>query len=158
MTKRRTREEKLAYEVARAQEANTRTSLAEYEIEQLAGLLRSSVLEWQPLTFDRLRAQAEATRKRFDRAAVLYGADTEKTRTEQSAQSNAALAKRESAYRDRDVEAVEWFVTQVLAASVYPHGFPKAYGALFRADTGDLLVEIDLPPADVIPRLGPTGT
>ncbi|MEI5528079.1 hypothetical protein WB401_44615 [Streptomyces brasiliscabiei] len=64
---------------------------------------------------------------------------------------NADLARRRNAYRDRDVEAVEWFVDQVLAASVYPHGFPKTHQVSFQADTGDLLVEIDLPLEDVIP-------
>ncbi|UUU30895.1 restriction endonuclease [Streptomyces sp. CA-210063] len=49
------------------------------------------------------------------------------------------------------MEAVEWFADQVLAASVYPHGFPKAHQVSYQADTGDLLVEIDLPLEGVVP-------
>ncbi|TGN74989.1 restriction endonuclease [Streptomyces bauhiniae] len=64
---------------------------------------------------------------------------------------NADLEARRDAYQDRDVEAVEWFTNQVLAASTYPHGFPKTNKVSFQADTGDLLVEIDLPLEDVVP-------
>ncbi|QIB42818.1 restriction endonuclease [Streptomyces aureoverticillatus] len=212
--KRKAREGKAAYETARAQEAVNRTSVAEDDAEQLTKLLRSSVLNGKPLTFDRLRqeftpspfappkgrtkaapqpqwwqhepepprgllgafgfgrrgynAEVEAARERFDRALRDHTRD-EKTRTEKLARAreqheeanreeaarieawNNGLEERRSAYRDRDVEAVEWFVNQVLAASVYPHGFPKANQASYQADTGDLLVEIDLPLEDVVP-------
>lgn len=39
---------------------------------------------------------------------------------------NGRLEERRSAYRERDVDAVEWFIDQALAASKYPHGFPEA--------------------------------
>ncbi|MEV0037124.1 hypothetical protein [Streptomyces sp. NPDC050804] len=191
-----------------------RTSVAEHDADQLAGLLRSSVLDGQPLTFERLKqvfvpspfvppkgstkaaplprweeyepeaprgllgalgfgrrghdAEVEAARKRFDRALRDHARDEkkraerlEKARArhkernqEEAARAeewNTGLAERRSAYQDRDVDAVEWFVNQVLAASVYPHGFPKANQVSFQADTGDLLVEIDLPLEDVVP-------
>lgn len=64
---------------------------------------------------------------------------------------NAGIEARRAAYRDRDVETVEWFVDQVLAASGYAHGFPKAHQVSYQADTGDLLVQIDLPLEDVVP-------
>ncbi|MEU0761143.1 restriction endonuclease [Streptomyces microflavus] len=212
--KRRARAEKLAYETGRAQEAVDRTSVVEHDAEQLAGLLRSSVLDGQPLTFERLKqrfdppsfippkgttkaaplprweeyepapprgllgalgfgrrghdAEVEVARKRFDRALRDHARD-EKKRAEKLAKArarheerhqeeaarveqwNSGLEERRSAYRERDIEAVEWFVNQVLAASVYPHGFPKANQISFQADTGDLLVEIDLPLEDVVP-------
>ncbi|MGK5499996.1 restriction endonuclease [Streptomyces sp. URMC 125] len=188
--------------------------MAEHDAEQLAQLLRASVLDGQPLTFDRLRqkfvpspfvppkgrakaaplprweeyepqpprgllgalgfgrrgydAEVEAARKRFDRALRDHARDEKKRaqkleearaqhkeRNEKEAarvkQWNTALEERRNAYRDQDVETVEWFVNQVLAASVYPHGFPKANQVSFQADTGDLLVEIDLPLEDVVP-------
>ncbi|MEU7042823.1 restriction endonuclease [Streptomyces varsoviensis] len=113
-------------------------------------------------------AEVEAARKRFDQALRDHARDETKrverlqkarTQHEDGNQEEAArvgawntdLERRRNAYRDRDVEAVEWFVDQILAASTYPHGFPKAHQVSFQADTGDLLIEIDLPLEDVVP-------
>ncbi|MER8104885.1 restriction endonuclease [Kitasatospora sp. NPDC094016] len=116
----------------------------------------------------RYDAEVEESRQRFDRALGEH-ARADKRRvaklTERRAahdskvreagervrEFNAALAERESAYRAGDVEAVEWFVDQVLAASVYPLGFPKRHQVSYQADTGDLLVQLDLPLEDVVP-------
>ncbi|MET8106629.1 restriction endonuclease [Streptomyces mirabilis] len=135
----------------------------EYEPEPPRGLL--GALGFGRRGYD---ADVEAARKRFDRALRDHARDEKKRVAkleEARAQHeegnrkeaarvetwNAALEERRSAYRDRDVEAVEWFVDQVLAASVYPHGFPKTHQVSFQADTGDLLVEVDLPLEDVVP-------
>jgi restriction system protein len=213
-TKRRAREEKVAYQTARAQEAVDRTSVTEHDVDQLSTLLRTAVMDGRPLTFDGLRqefvpapfippvgrtkaaptprweeyepepprglrgalgfgrrgyeAEVEAARERFDRALRDHARDEkkrgerlQKARTQHAERNrdeaarigawNDALEQRRNAYRDRDVEAVEWFIDQVLAASTYPHGFPKAHQVSFQADTGDLLVEIDLPLEDVVP-------
>lgn len=207
-TKRKAREEKVAYQTARAQEAVDRTSVTEHDVEQLLTLLRTAVMDGRPLTFDGLRqevipapfippvgrtkaaatprweeyepepprglrgalgfgqrgyeAEVEAARERFDRALRDHARDEKKRSERLHAERNRdeatrigawndALEQRRNAYRDRDVEAVEWFIDQVLAASTYPHGFPKAHQVSFQADTGDLLVEIDLPLEDVVP-------
>ncbi|MFD7782330.1 restriction endonuclease [Streptomyces nojiriensis] len=109
----------------------------------------------------------EAARKRFDEALRDHAREEHKRvgkldaaqachdeRNQQEAarveEWNAGIEARRAACRERDVEAVEWFVDQVLAASRYPHGFPKAHQVSYQADTGDLLVEIDLPLEDVI--------
>ncbi|MEV1019534.1 hypothetical protein [Streptomyces sp. NPDC050264] len=55
--KRKAREKKLAYEVARAQEAVDLTYVVENDAEQLSNLLRTAVLHGSPLTFDRLKQQ-----------------------------------------------------------------------------------------------------
>ncbi|MFD7170003.1 restriction endonuclease [Streptomyces violascens] len=110
----------------------------------------------------------EAARKRFDKALRKHARDekaraekTNRARAEHARENqqeaarietwNARVDERRDAYRVREVEAVEWFVDQVLAASEYPHGFPKAHKVSYQADTGDLLVEIDLPLEDVVP-------
>ncbi|WP_346017323.1 MULTISPECIES: restriction endonuclease [unclassified Streptomyces] len=135
----------------------------EYEPESPRGLLGA-------LGFGRrsYEAEVEAARKRFDRALRNHARDEkkrveklEKARAQHEERNaeeaarveawNADLEQRLSAYRDRDVEAVEWFADQVLAASTYPYGFPKAHQVSYQADTGDLLVEIDLPLEDVVP-------
>ncbi|MFB6520821.1 restriction endonuclease [Streptomyces sp. NPDC056401] len=113
-------------------------------------------------------AEVEAARKRFDEALRDHAREEHKRvgkldaaqarhdeRNQQEAarieEWNAGIEARRAAYQERDVEAVEWFIDQVLAASAYPHGFPKAHQVSFQADTGDLLVEIDLPLEDVVP-------
>ncbi|MDX2604092.1 hypothetical protein PV379_43150 [Streptomyces caniscabiei] len=129
----------------------------EYEPEPPRGLL--GALGFGRRGYD---TEVEAARKRFDRALRDHARDEkkrverlEKARAQHKERNqeeaarveawNADLAGRRNAYRDRDVEAVEWFVDQVLAASVYPPGFPKTHQVSYQADTGDLLVEIDLP-------------
>lgn len=170
--RRKAREEKQAYEAARAQEAVDRTSVTEHDAEQLSHLLRTSVVDGRPLTFERLKqefvpspfvppkgrtkaaplprweeyepepprgllgslgfgrrgydADVEAARKRFDRALRDHARDEKKRVAKlQEARAqheegnrieaarveawNAALEGRRNAYRDRDVEAVEWF-------------------------------------------------
>ncbi|MEE1941441.1 restriction endonuclease [Streptomyces sp. TRM 70361] len=113
-------------------------------------------------------AEMELARERFDRALRDHAREEQKrveklnevrARHERHTQReavrveewNTRIDERRSAYRDRDVEAVEWFADQVLAASKYPHGFPKTHQVSYQADTGDLLVEIDLPLEDVVP-------
>ncbi|WP_405833333.1 MULTISPECIES: hypothetical protein [unclassified Streptomyces] len=113
-------------------------------------------------------AEVEAARKRFDEALRDHAREEHKRvgkldaaqarhdeRNQQEAarveEWNAGVEARRAAYQERDVEAVEWFIDQVLAASTYPHGFPKAHQVSYQADTGDLLVEIDLPLEEVIP-------
>lgn len=135
----------------------------EYEPEAPRGLL--GALGFGRRGYD---AEVEAARKRFDRALRDHARDEkkrveklEKARAQHEERNleeatrvetwNTDLEQRRSAYQDRDVEAVEWFADQVLAASVYPHGFPKAHQVSYQADTGDLLVEIDLPLEDVVP-------
>jgi restriction system protein len=135
----------------------------EYEPEAPRGLL--GALGFGRRGYD---AEVEAARKRFDRALRDHARDEkkrveklEKARAQHEERNhekaarvetwNTDLEQRHSAYRDRDVEAVEWFADQVLAASVYPHGFPKTHQVSYQADTGDLLVEIDLPLEDVVP-------
>ncbi|MFJ7205250.1 restriction endonuclease [Streptomyces sp. NPDC098789] len=113
-------------------------------------------------------ADMEEARKRFDQALRDHAreeqkrvAKLEKARVRHDQQNreeaarvggwNAAIEERHNTYRDREVEAVEWFIDQVLAASSYPHGFPKAHQVSYQADTGDLLVQVDLPLEDVVP-------
>ncbi|MGW5064249.1 restriction endonuclease [Streptomyces sp. NPDC004096] len=135
----------------------------EYEPEPPRGLL--GALGFGRRGYD---AEVEAARQRFDTALRDHAQD-ERKRVEKLNQArarheernrqeaarveewNTSLEQRHNAYRDRDVEAVEWFVDQVLAASVYPNGFPKTHQVSYQADTGDLLVQIDLPLEDVVP-------
>ncbi|MDJ0342642.1 restriction endonuclease [Streptomyces sp. H10-C2] len=137
--------------------------LEEYEPEPPRGLL--GALGFKRRAYE---ADVEAARERFDRALRDHARDEQKRaeklkkardRHEERNQEeaarvaewNARIDERHNAYRDRDVEAVEWYVDKVLAASAYPHGFPKTHQVSYQADTGDLLVEIDLPLEGVVP-------
>jgi restriction system protein len=104
--------------------------------------------------FDRaLRDHARDEGKRAERLRKARARHEEHNREEASRVEawNASIEQRRNAYRDRDVEAVEWYIDQVLAASMYPHGFPRVHQVSYQADTGDLLLEIDLPLEEVVP-------
>ncbi|MEU8137036.1 restriction endonuclease [Streptodolium elevatio] len=113
-------------------------------------------------------AEVESARERFDRDVRIHARaeqsrrdrlkekrerhnDRNREAAERVREWNTRLEQRRAAYRDRDVEAVEWLADQVLAASMYPPGFPRAHRVSYQADTGDLLVQIDLPLEQVIP-------
>ncbi|MGQ4479623.1 restriction endonuclease [Streptomyces sp. SAS_276] len=64
---------------------------------------------------------------------------------------NEALDQRRERYRAGDAEAVEWFLGEVLDASAYPAGFPRGHRIAFRAATGDVLIEIQLPLEECVP-------
>jgi len=66
---------------------------------------------------------------------------------------NAALETRRARFAAGDPEAVEWFVSRVLEASQYPHGFPHQYQVAYRPENRDVVVEFELPPQVVVPAV-----
>ncbi|MFI1280907.1 hypothetical protein ACH4U5_09095 [Streptomyces sp. NPDC020858] len=97
-----------------------------------------------------MRARSTSGSEKLDAAQARHD-ERNQQEAARAEEWNAGIELRRAAYRDRDVEAVEWFIDQVLAASLYPHGFPKAHQVSYQADTGELLVKIDLPLEDVVP-------
>ncbi|MFF0432368.1 restriction endonuclease [Streptomyces sp. NPDC004327] len=110
---------------------------------------------------------AEA-RKRFDEAQERHTQAEEKRRetlekkraehrraeeraAEDVAAFNNQLDEEREAYRAGDPAAVEDHVGAVLDASTYPMGFPREHRIAFRPATGDVLVEIQLPPESIVP-------
>ena len=69
------------------------------------------------------------------------------------AEQNAAIDRRRAAFESGDTAAVEWFVARVLDRSVYPEGFPRQYQVAYRPENRDLVVEFELPPQQVVPKV-----
>ncbi|MEU0113443.1 restriction endonuclease [Streptomyces bobili] len=70
---------------------------------------------------------------------------------DEAAAFNAKLDEEREAYRAGEPAAVEAHLGAVLDASEYPLGFPHEHRIAFRPATGDVLVEIHLPPEAIVP-------
>ncbi|WP_435595598.1 restriction endonuclease [Streptomyces albogriseolus] len=116
----------------------------------------------------RYEAQVAEARERFSEAQQRHARAEEKRRetleqkraehrqAEQRAAEeveafNRQLDEQREAYRAGDPEAVEAHLGAVLDASPYPMGFPHEHRIAFRPATGDVLVEIQLPPETIVP-------
>jgi restriction system protein len=116
----------------------------------------------------RYEAQVAEARERFSEAQQRHARAEEKRRetleqkraehrqAEQRAAEeveafNRQLDEQREAYRAGDPEAVEAHLGAVLDASSYPMGFPHEHRIAFRPATGDVLVEIQLPPETIVP-------
>jgi restriction system protein len=64
---------------------------------------------------------------------------------------NAKITGVQQAFNQGAPEAVEWLVLQTLNSSPYPKEFPRKHQVAFRPENRDVVVEIELPPQDVIP-------
>jgi restriction system protein len=64
---------------------------------------------------------------------------------------NAEVTRARAAFEQREVDGVEWFVRQVLGHSCLPAGFPRRCKTTYLLDTRRLVVEVELPPQDLIP-------
>ena len=69
------------------------------------------------------------------------------------AQLNAQVAARQKDFAAGVPEAVEWFVSRVLEGSRYPRGFPRTFQVAYRPENRDVVVEFELPPQKVVPKL-----
>ncbi|MFH9041653.1 restriction endonuclease [Streptomyces sp. NPDC017966] len=122
------------------------------------------------LGFGRKRYEAEVAkaRERFSEAQERHARAEEKRQAtleqkraehrqaeehaaEEAKAFNRQLDEQREAYRAGDPEAVEAHLGAVLNASSYPMGFPHEHRIAFRPATGDVLVEIQLPPETIVP-------
>ncbi|MBO3673537.1 restriction endonuclease [Streptomyces sp. NEAU-YJ-81] len=90
------------------------------------------------------------------RLATLERKRAEHRRAEQRAHNevaafNKGLDEQREAYRAGDPAAVEAHLGAVLDASSYPKGFPHEHRIAYRPATGEVLVEIHLPPETTVP-------
>lgn len=101
-------------------------------------------------------AMAEHHQRERQRERALSAARAGHERTlagirAQAAAQNAEVKARRTAFAAGDPEAVEWFTGRVLEASRYPGGFPRQYQVAYRPENRDLVVEIELPPQQIVP-------
>ncbi|MEU5529488.1 restriction endonuclease [Micromonospora chersina] len=92
------------------------------------------------------------------RLADLGAAKSEHDRKVESARSAAAaydqsIEARRNGFALGEAEAVEWFVDRVLRASTYPKSFPRKWQVAYRPENRDVVVELELPPQEVVPAV-----
>ncbi|MEU3017483.1 restriction endonuclease [Nocardiopsis sp. NPDC007018] len=64
---------------------------------------------------------------------------------------NAKLKTRAVDFTQGQPEAIEWFVNRILDRSPYPKDFPKKAQIAYRPQNRDVVIELELPPASIIP-------
>jgi restriction system protein len=77
--------------------------------------------------------------------------DHEQASAHQRAAEDEQIAAFEAAYRARDRDAVIAYNTMVLERSAYPDGFPQTFRVTYSPDSGELVVDYELPPPSIVP-------
>jgi restriction system protein len=65
---------------------------------------------------------------------------------------NSLVERMSTSFADGTPEAIEWFVKEALERSKYPDWYPgkdRHYKVAYRPDSGEVVVELELPPAAV---------
>ncbi|MCA1716936.1 MAG: restriction endonuclease [Actinobacteria bacterium] len=99
------------------------------------------------------RIEAEqAAHAEYERLMQAHAAAVRKHKNEQVAR-NAEVEKFKQNYEAGDAEAVESYVSLVLSNSVYPEGFSREFSAQYLPAERIVVVDIELPSPDVVPRI-----
>ncbi|MBV9444324.1 MAG: restriction endonuclease [Streptosporangiaceae bacterium] len=103
-------------------------------------------------------ARSDHTRQEAERLDALAAAKAhhDKEITEERAKAarrNAYVVAQQAAFGTGNAESVEWFVTCVLAASLYPEVFPRENRVVYRPENRDVVVEFELPPRRIVPTM-----
>lgn len=92
-------------------------------------------------------------RQELDQARNQYNSDIA---AQQAAaeQHNAVVEENSAGFDAGDPKAISWYLCQVLARSPYPSWYPshdRQHKVICRPDRHDIFIEIELPPASVVP-------
>lgn len=98
------------------------------------------------------RSQEAQRRQALTQAKARYDQEVTEEHV-RAVRRNADIASRRSAFAARDAESVEWYVSQVLAASRYPDVFPREHRVAYRARSGQVVIEFELPPRRIVPSV-----
>ena len=103
----------------------------------------------------RERKEADAL-ARYETAASQYAEKQRalKERWAVAVARNSVVERMRTSFAAGAPEAIEWFVQEALERSKYPDWYPREdrqYKVAYRAGSGEVLVELTLPPALVIP-------
>lgn len=99
------------------------------------------------------REEAErAARMAHERLVWTHEEAAEKHREEQEAR-NAEVAAFRRGYEAGDPEAVERYVSLVLANSAYPEGFPREFVVQYLPEERTVVVDTEIPSPDAVPRI-----
>lgn len=104
--------------------------------------------------YQRALAEQHAAEERRVTAFQAVRGEYDQKRTAalaKAAQRNAEVTELESAYYTGNVEAVVAYNSMVLERSMYPAGFPQSFRIAYQSASRELVVDYELPRADVIP-------
>lgn len=90
------------------------------------------------------RARLEKFKDEYEQRKIAYELDVKRR--------NAELDEFQSAYMEKESEAIIAYNEMVLTRSEYPsEGFPQKFRIAYQEQSGDLVVEYDLPEVSVVP-------
>lgn len=109
---------------------------------------------------ERLRPSLVAKREEAERAAreelerlTREHAEAERRHEEERTARNAEVEGFRRDYEAGEPEAVERYVSLVLANSAYPEGFPREFGVQYRPEERMVVVDLELPSPEAVPRV-----
>jgi restriction system protein len=88
----------------------------------------------------------------YERLVAAY-AEAAKRHEEEQAQRNAEVESFKRNYEGGEAEAVERYLALVLANSAYPEGFPREFNVQYLPEERTVVVDIELPSPDTVPRV-----
>ncbi len=120
---------------------------------------RLGVPEKRPI-MERLRPSLVARREEAERAAreeherlIREHEEAERRHDEERAARNAEVEAFRRGYEAGEPEAVERYVSLVLANSAYPEGFPRELGVQYQPEERTVVVDLELPSPEAVPRV-----
>ena len=110
-------------------------------------------MEWLRPSLTTKREEAEqAARDEHDRLSREHEEAVQRHKEEQASR-NAEVEEFRRGYEVGETEAVERYVSLVLANSAYPEEFPREFNVQYLPDEQTVVVDIELPSPEKVPRV-----
>ena len=120
---------------------------------------RVGVPERKPL-MEKLRPSLAARRQEAEQAAreeherlMRAHEEAERRYKEEQTARNVDVEALRRGYEAGDPEAVEKYVSLVLANSAYPEGFPREFGVQYLSEERTIVVDLEIPSPEAVPRV-----
>jgi restriction system protein len=99
------------------------------------------------------REEAErAVHREYERLVYEHGEAARRHGLERQAR-NAEVQELRRGYEAGEPEAVERYISLVLANSAYPEGFPREFGVQYLPEERTAVVDVEVPPPGAVPRV-----
>jgi restriction system protein len=99
------------------------------------------------------REEAErAAREEHERLAQEH-AEAVRSYEEEQEPRNAEVRELRRGYEEGDPEAVERYISLVLANSAYPEGFPREFNVQYLPEERTVVADVELPSPEAVPRV-----
>jgi len=122
-------------------------------------MARTGVPDRRPL-LEKVMPSLAAKREEAERAAreeqgrlMQEYAEAVRRHEEEQEAKNAEVRELRRGYEAGELEAVEGYVSLVLANSAYPEGFPREFGVQYLPEERTVVVDVELPSPEAVPRV-----